>query len=307
MSKQFLSSFAILICGLAWLPLVAAQSKAESGATDETGFTSYLEFGGTSNSAGQVYEIDSSAGYAFTQRFGMDFGLPIYFVNGSRSTSGSTSGSGVGNPSFDLHWKYPHTSLNYATVLTGSAPLGDKSLGLNTGHATFDWTNHFDHGFNRVTPFFDAGLSNTTQDSRLFIRPYTSYGLNTHFRGGAEIDLWKFIRAGAAGYDIAPFGNQTVFSRVVGASQVGGATAGAPGTGGAGVSAGVAHRPFNAGHSTTGSSSLAADDGFSMWVDASLNKYTDAELGYTRSVPYDLNSVSFWIGFNVGRLLRASK
>ena len=293
MSKRSVSSLAVLICGLVWSGIATAQSKAESAAKDETGFTSYVEFGGTTNAAGQVYEIDSSAGYTFTQHFGMDFGLPIYFVNGSNSTSGSSSGSGVGNPSIDLRWKYPHTSLNYATVFTGSAPLGDKNLGLNTGHATFDWSNHFDHSFNQVTPFFEAGFSNTTQDSRLFVRPYTSYGLNTHFRGGAEIDVWKFISVGAAGYDIAPFGNQTVFSRVVNA----GSSNPNPSHG----------RSFNGGHQVTGTSSIASDDGFSMWLDASLSKYTDAELGYTRSVQYDLNSVSFSIGFNVGRLLRASK
>jgi hypothetical protein len=292
MSNRFTYVIAASICVLAWSGLGTAQSKAESAAKDDTGFTSYVEFGGTANSVGQVYEIDSSAGYTFTPHFGMDFGLPIYFVNASSSTTGSTSGSGVGNPSVDLRWKYPHTSLNYATVLTGSAPLGDKTLGLNTGHATFDWTNHFDHAFNQVTPFFEAGFSNTTSDSRLFVRPYTSFGLNTHFRGGAEVDVWKFISVGAAGYDIAPFGNQTVFSRVVGGSSANG---------------NVTHgRSFNAGHQTTGTASIAADDGFSTWVDASLNKYTDAEIGYTRSVQFNLNSVSFSIGFNVGRLLRAS-
>src|SRR5215471_325876 len=130
MSKRFASGFAVLVCAIAWSGVVGAQSKAESPAKDETGFTSYVELGGTTNSAGQVYEIDSSAGYTFTPHFGMDFGLPIYFVSGSSSTTGSSSGSGVGNPSVDLRWKCPHTSLSYATVLTGSAPLGDKSLGL---------------------------------------------------------------------------------------------------------------------------------------------------------------------------------
>src|SRR5579859_2243728 len=272
MSKRSVSSLAVLICGLVWSGIATAQSKAESAAKDETGFTSYVEFGGTTNAAGQVYEVDSSAGYTFTPHFGMDFGLPIYFVNASSSTTGSTSGSGVGNPSIDLRWKYPHQSLSYATVLTGTAPLGDKSLGLNTGHATFDWTNHFDHHFSQIAPFLEAGVSNTTSDSRLFVRPYTTFGLNTHFRGGAEVDVWKFIGVGAAGYYIAPFGNQTVISRVVGPTA---------------TSAGTGHgRSFSGGHEITGSSSIATDNGFSAWVDASLNKYTDAELGYTRSVYY---------------------
>jgi len=199
----------------------------------------------------------------------------------------------------DLRWKYPHSSINYAIVVTGSAPLGDKTLGLSTGHATFDWTNHLDHAFNLVVPFVEAGFSNTTSDSRMFVRPYTTFGLNAHFRGGMEVDVWKFISVGAAGYDIAPFGNQTVFSRVVRgpSSTVGSATG--PGSGhGAG---------FNGGHQTTGTSSIAVDDGFSTWLDASLNNYTDAEIAYTRSVQFNLNSVSFSIGVNVGRLLRGSK
>jgi|SRR5215469_12399688 len=36
-----------------------------------------------------------------------------------------------------------------------------------------------------------------------------------------------------------------------------------------------------------------------------LNSYIDTEIGYTRSVHYDLNSVSFSLGFN-GRLLPGS-
>jgi hypothetical protein len=296
MSNRFAIGFAILIAAIAWSGLAAAQSKSESVAKEETGFTSSLDFGGTTNSAGQVYELDSNIGYTFTQHFGMDFGVPAYFVKASSSTTGSTSGSGVGNPAVDLRWKYPHSSVNYATVLSGSAPLGDRSLGLSTGHATFDWTNRFDHGFNQVTPFLEAGFSNTSSDSRVYLRPYTTFGFNTHFREGAEIDVWKFISVGAAGYEIAPFGNQTVFSRVVGASGM------------TGTRSGNSHGgSFNAGHETTGSASIASDNGFSTWVDASLNKYMDAEIGYTRSAHYDLNSVSFSLGFNVGRLLRAQK
>ena len=296
MSKGFSLPIAALILAVMPAKLVHAQAKSEAGANYETGFTSYLEFGGSANSLGQVYELDSSLGYGFTQHFGMDFGIPVYFVNAS-SSNGNTSSSGVGNPTVDLRWKYPHPSINYATVLTGSAPLGDKTLGLSTGHATFDWTNHVDHAFNQVVPFVEAGISNTTSDSRLFVRPYTTFGLNAHFRGGMEVDVWKFISVGLAGYDIAPFGNQTVFSRVVGPSSTGPVT-------GPGAGHGLG---FNTGHQTTGASSIAADDGFSTWLDASLNKYTDAEIAYTRSVQFDLNSVSFSIGFNVGHLFRGSK
>jgi hypothetical protein len=185
-------------------------------------------------------------------------------------------------------------------MLIGAAPLGDKSLGVNTGHATFDWTNHFDHSFNRVTPFMEAGFSNTTSDTSLFVRPYTSYGYNTHFRGGAEVDVWKFISVGAAGYEIAPFGSQTLTPRGRSLNSSGNP---GNGPGRAGVGNQSASVPTQ---TTTGGSSIAEDYGYSTWLGASLNRYMDAKVGYTRSASFDLNSVSFSLGFNVGRLAHRS-
>jgi hypothetical protein len=45
-----------------------------------------------------VYEINSIVGSSFTKHFGVDLGVPIYFVNASSPTTGGTSGSGIGNP-----------------------------------------------------------------------------------------------------------------------------------------------------------------------------------------------------------------
>lgn len=294
MGNCFAAGFSTVACAIALSGVAVAQLQTESATNnDDIGLTSHVEFGGTTNSAGQVYELNSSVGYTFTKHFGMDFGLPVYFVNASSSAAGSASGSGVGNPSVVLRWKYLHPSVNFASVVTGSAPLGDSKLGLSTGRATFDWTNRFDHSFSQVTPFLEAGFSNTTTDSKLFLRPYTSLGLNTHFRGGVEVDVWRFISVGGSAYDILPFGNQTVFSRVSGAT--GNGTAASHG------------RTFQSGQQTTGGANITRDNGFSTWLDASLNSYLDAELGYTRSVPYDFNSVSFSLDLNVGRLARRSK
>jgi len=289
MRNGLVSCFTVLI-GTIFL-VVSALAQAKPAPPDDTGFTSYVEFGGTANSLGQVYELNSSIGYTFTEHFGIDLGVPVYFVNASSSTTGATSSSGVGNPSVDLRWKYLHPAFNFASVVTGSAPVGDSKLGLSTGRATFDWTNRFDRTFSQVTPFLEAGLSNTTSDSRLFLRPYTTLGMNTHFRGGAEVNVWKSLSVGASGYDILPFGNQTVFSRVTNMPH-----------------GNAAHgRNFQVTQQTTGIADIARDNGFSTWLDATLNRYMDAELGYTRSVHYDLNSVSFSLGFNVGRLLRNSQ
>jgi hypothetical protein len=291
MKIHLIPCFTILI--ITMLPVEVACAQAKPAAQDETGFSSYLSFGGSANSDGQVYEINSIVGYSFTRHFGMDLGVPIYFVIASGSTTGGNSGNGIGNPSVDLRWRFLNQTLSYGSVLTGSAPLGDSRLGLSTGRATFDWTNRVEHSFSRVTPFLEAGLSNTTSDSRLFLRPYTTLGLNSHFRGGVQINIWKSIAVGGSGYDILPFGNQTVFSRV---SIV-------P----AGTGVGPSHgRGFQTSQQTTGTADIARDNGFSAWLDAGLNSYMDAELAYTRSIHYDLNSVSFSLGLNVGRLIRRS-
>jgi hypothetical protein len=290
MNNRFSPGVVILICAMT-LPGLA-QSNPESAAKDETGMTSYVEFDGTTNSAGQEYVLSPNVGYAFTKHFSMDVAAPFYFATTAATTTTSgKSASGVGNPVLSLRWKFPNDRLNYGTVLSGSAPLGDKSLGLNTGHATFDWINHVDHSFNRVTPFIEAGLSNTTASERLFVRPYTSYGYNTHFRGGAQVDAWKFITVGVAGYDIAPFGNQTLIP--VGSPQSGNSAQG--------------KNPHVPTQKVSGTASLAKDYGYSAWVDMSLNRFMDAEVGYTRSTPFDLNSISFSLGFNVGKLAHRSK
>lgn len=266
-----------------------AQTGVSHSPDDDTGFASYVAFGGSHNSTGQIYDFTGSVGYNFSNHFGMDVGLPLYFVRPSSSTGGSPS-NGIGNPFADVHVKWLSPVVNFGSVLTGFAPAGDSRKGFSTGRATYDWTNHLDHSFSKLTPFGELGLSNTIADSRLFVRPFTTLGFNTHFQLGANYDLWKIISVGASGYDIVPVGQQTVFSRVTGGSAV----------------AASHGRVFTTNQQTTGTADIAKDHGFSTWVDANPGRYTDLELAFTRSMVYDLNSVSFTIGVNVGRLYRDS-
>jgi hypothetical protein len=287
----------LLLAMLALLTVSTAQSVPAAPSQGDTGFTSYVEFDGTSNAEGQVYRLNSSVGYSFTQHFGVDVGVPVYFVRPSSSltgTTGSTSGNGLGNPYLDLRLKFLNPAVNFGSVLTGYVPAGDSKLGLSTGRATFDWTNHLDHSFNNLTPFFEAGLSNTVADTQLFLRPFSSLGMNSHFQGGASYQLGRYFNVGASGYDIQPFGQQTIFSKVASKGQT-------PGQGAA-----SSHGPFQNNQQVTGSSDLAYDNGFSAWIGASPSPYLDMQLGYTRSIQYDLNSVSFGIGVNVGRLYHRS-
>lgn len=277
---------AILLPALAG---VAAAQSSKLNPQDEKGYTAYAEFGGTANSDGQVYRLDSSVGYNFSKHVGADVGLPIYFVRAS-STTGSISNNSIGNPYLDFRLRFNNPAVNYGSVLTGFVPAADSKRGMSTGRATFDWTNHFDHTFSRLTPFLEAGMANTIVDSPVFIRPYTTLGFNTHFQGGATFDLWKSVSVGASAYDILPSSQQTVFSKVVGKSG--------------NVSNSSHGGVFETSQQTSGSADLAKDDGYSAWIGAHPNRYMDLQLGYTRSVHYALNSVSFGVGFNLGALAR---
>src|SRR5712691_11164991 len=112
MKNRLIFGFTVLVVTILLAASTFAQAKPSA---QDTGFTSYVEIGGTTNSAGQVYELDSNIGYTFTEHFGMDLGVPVYFVNASSSTTVATSGSGVGNPSVDLRWKYLHPAVNLAS------------------------------------------------------------------------------------------------------------------------------------------------------------------------------------------------
>src|SRR5690349_11943438 len=105
MSSRPIYCFVVLIVSTFLAASAFAQAKPPA---QDTGLTSYVEFGGTTNSSGEVYELDSNIGYTFTEHFGIDLGVPVYFVSASSSTTGATSGSGLGNPSMDLRWKYLH-------------------------------------------------------------------------------------------------------------------------------------------------------------------------------------------------------
>ncbi len=263
-----------------------AQSAPKPAAEVPTGFTAYAEFGGTANGDGQIYQLTTTLGYDFTSHLGVDAGVPVYFVRPSSST-GAVSTNGLGNPFVDVHARYALPIVNFGTVLTGFVPVGDSNKGLSTGRGTFDWTNHFDHSFSKLTPFVNVGIANTIVNTSLFVRPYTTLGFNTHFEGGATYDMWRFLRVGASAYDIVPTGRQTIFSQV------------------AHGAAGQHGRIFESAQQTTGSADIAKDDGFSAWIGANPWRGVNLLLGFTRSMHYELNSVSFGVGFNLKQMYGA--
>jgi len=284
------------------LTLAAARGNAQTQPADkaqkeEKGFTFYESFSGSSNSLGQVLKLDTTVGYDLSEHFGVDAGIPVYFVRASSTTSsiGVTSYTGMGNVYADLKFVFANPLLNYASMVTGTAPTGDTVSGLSTGRATFDWNNHFDKTVSGLRPFVNAGVANTVSDTHFFTRPFTTLGMVGHFEGGVTYKVAPLVRAGISAYDILPTGQQKIFSKLV--RRTSATTAASNGRG---------QRFVGATHETVGGSDLAKDDGYSVWITANPGP-VDMELGFSRSVVNDLNTVSFGIGFNLGSIVKKAR
>jgi hypothetical protein len=115
----------------------------------------------------------------------------------------------------------------------------------------------------------------------------------SHFDGGAIFNIAPLVAVGASAYGVRASGEQRIFSKV----NKGGAAA--TSATGKGASARAA-RVFETTAETVGSAVLANDHGFSTWLAVHSGSTVDFQVGYTRSVGYDLNTLFFGVGFRVG-------
>jgi hypothetical protein len=255
-------------------------------------FTWIEQFDGSANTEGQVMLLDSSVGYLFGHHLLIDAGVPVYFVRANSATSSGASTTNsfteLGDVYGQVRLSFPNPALNFKTQLTGRAPTGSTSDGISTGHATYDWTNRIDRDFGPWTPFLEVGLANSIPDAFVYRRPFASYGELAHFQAGAAYHIVNWLSVAASAFDVAPWGSQTIDSRIIGK--------------GSGASKGHGP-PFLQGHQTTGGSSLASDNGFSAGLSLSPAKALDFTVGYSRSTHYDLNTFSFGVAVNMRALL----
>jgi hypothetical protein len=197
--------------------------------------------------------------------------------------------SGIGNAYLGFDFTVDNDAVNFTSTIEGTAPTGDEAKGFSTGRATVDWTNTFSRTFSKVTPFASAGLANTVSDTSFFVRPFITQGFVTHFDGGAKFALSPVVDVAALAYAVKASGQQRVVSKVFDRKAT---TTQVNGNG--------KSRIFDTTGEILGSAQLADDHGFSTWVAAHAGSRTDLQVGYTRSVGYDLNTVFFGIGFHFG-------
>lgn len=288
------------LLGRAQSPAPAASGAAKSDSGLYPGWNMGVRFEGSTSGDGSVYDLGFGAGYNFARHFGIGLGAPYYFVGTPSAVKSkdpqAVSGSGIGDIGVDLRWLFPGEAVTYGSTVHLAAPSGDTKKGLSTGHGTWNWANHIDHGWGNFTPFIDGGVGNSLPDSRYFHRPYVTFGYNMQFEAGTEYDSGPFSISGSA-YDIAPWGNQTMISRVFRCPS--GSTCSSTGTS-------TDRKGYLQTNKQTGGASLTRDNGFNAGVEVKPTKALSLEFDYSRSVPLRLNSFSFGIGVDVSALLRGT-
>jgi hypothetical protein len=299
--------FALIISCFALVSAVAVAQTAppKQKQNEEIGWTSSMSFDGSANSQERVLDLDSSVGYNFDKHWGLDVGVPLSFVSSSptsTTTTGPTSGkststslNSLGNIHTDLNFKANGDLANYASTLNMSAPTGSTKKGVSTGRPNIGWNNHIEHAFDRLTPFVEAGFSNGLTDTRFYHRPYSTLGFISQFTGGSSVDLGGNFSVGASLYDVLPAGSQKMFSKLV--AQNSGSAAGTGKNG----------RAYELASETKGDASLTRDNGGSAWVEFSPGHILDFQIGYTHSVHLALDTVTFNVGVNLGKLANQAK
>jgi hypothetical protein len=277
---------------------LAAQSLEDLLEDPSHGLTLYSRTQGSRNQAGLVTKLDTNIGYNFSPHFGVDFGVPVYFVYPSTGKSasilGTRSRNGLGNVYLDLRYTLLKPVVNFVSYVTVAAPTGDRTQGFSTGHVTWDWHNHFYRTFGRLTPYANAGMADTIMDSPYYLRPFSSLGLIGHFEGGATFNVWRDFSAGGSFYAITPSGNQQVISKLSGkqTQDKKGSSLGQ-----------IFEIP---GQPTLGPDSVS-DRGFSLWCEASATKFLEFDIGYSHSTQYSLDSLFFGVGLNWKAIIQKAR
>ena len=275
-----LAGLAAMLC--AAVPQVSAQ-------TQEPRFTWHEEYAGSSTPLGQVTILNSSVGYNFNKYFGADAGLPVYFVHPDNPLSNwQTWNNNFGDAYLDLRVHVPTSMVNYTSVITGGAPTGSFARGFSTGRATITWDNHLDRRFGRFTPFVNAGLGNTIWDGGFLYRPYRTLGFVSEFEGGSTYRVLPWVSVGASYYDVLPGGTQKIYSQIFQREPASSLLASNHG------------RFYQTAFETTGPSSIDRDNGYSAWLGFKPMHNLNLDVGYTRSVRYAFDTVSFRVGVDAG-------
>ena len=260
------------------------------------GLSLYEKFEGSGNSVAIAFDTNTSIGYDFTNHFGADVGVPVYFVTPPPASKLIASQSnGFGDVYTDFRFTLNNPLFDFTSTPSFAFPTGDTSKGFSTGHIGLSWDNEFERSFGRFTPFFGVvpgnGLNSVTNPrTRVVHRSIITFGKEAQFTAGTDIDLFGPFSINVDAYDVEPWGPQEIFSRTLKKTTV--------------TVNGVNQVRYSAVNSITkGGANLVKDNGYDAAIDAKLKRYILVEVGYDYSVQYVAGTVYFSVGFDLSKFL----
>ncbi len=300
--RRFVFYGRLVVLLAAFVFLASGFNTARAQSSSENKFSFSAEGQANALTVGDMFTVNALGSYNYSDHFGVDVGLPFHFTRDPSFLSNSTLtpwwNKGVGMPYARARYMRGISRVNYATMVSGYAPVGSYKDGLNTGRVGVDWFNHVDVPIGKLSPFGSVDLANGLLDRPFAtgpyegFRPYQTLGFVSSLEGGATYALHRRLSVGGSWFEDLPAGRQKVFSRLV-----------AQGTFVPGF---VQNNRFFANEFlTTGPASIARDDGISGWGTLGLGHSMNLQVGYTRSVHYALNSLGVTLAFNPTSFTRA--
>ncbi len=280
----------------------ASQSTPANG--PPTGITAFVQTQYSANLIGTVLVFDADLGYGLTNHLSADIGVPVIFTRNPFSpvTDHDYYWSALlGEPYLDLKYTGTYHAVSYTSVLTGTGPVASEDRIYTTGRFGVDWFNHMEEQVGPIVPFLNIEGSNGAVNRFVMPRPfeearlYQSLGLLGDAEGGFEYTINnRFVRGvkiGASAYLQAGGGPQKMYSRLVFPYS---------------SLAGDGHhdRYWDSSFETVGSSVITRDNGFSVWMDLKPLTNIDAQLGYTRSVHYDMDMYTAMFNFDLSQFIK---
>jgi hypothetical protein len=298
-----LAASSALVCTMSWAqetPKPATEAPvASSGSTEQSevpqvpgisgllkGLNAGLTVSGYHDSAtGWATLSQLALGYTFNDRFAVDVTAPIYMFRlaQTRVTNPKPGAllvplrAEVGDVVIAFHAEFQPRSLQYEATFAATAPSGDSLFGLTTGRPTFDFTNHVEHSFSRITPMLELGVGDSAAlVNRLVTKDYTSLGPLAHFQFGFAVPLPLGASFQTNAYEQLPIGDQKIYQSTV---------------------KGKTTTLVVSGHSVT------EDNGFTSSFDIPIDAHTTLSTYYNRSLRLRDDVVSIGLTY----VLRGSK
>jgi hypothetical protein len=189
-----------------------------------SGFNAGITFSGLHDSGtGYATLFTAAMGYSFNDNFSADVSFPVYLYrlapnlapNPPPSRLLVTQRGESGDTTFAIHGQGSNRAFEYLGTFAFSAPTGDRSYGLSTGHVTLDFTNHFEHTYSIFTPDIEIGIGDSSElADRAITLNYNSLGALAHFQVGTSINLYRNIVFATDAYEQLPLGDQKIYQNV---------------------------------------------------------------------------------------------